>query len=299
MISKMENLVMNKNKTMVVVFVGLVGLVMCGAVAAEDAESLLGEYDKAIGKYRQTVAVATDWSDSKHYAIEAQERLAIANVSKGDDAQVQSELEQLVAKHKDKEFLPPVVFHVGEEYWFEGEKMRKAGDTEGARGLYEKSLAIFDFIIKELEPEKERLGSTYMFRAACYHKLGQLEKSIEDYQMVVDYWPGHRWVATAQYMVGNCYKELLEVRIWAMDDDGAMAAEAGMEKAYKATIENYPDKSVSLYACKQMGQHCYDQDRCAEAVKYLEKYQSQKPDNVHVLQMLEECHEQLEKNSER
>jgi hypothetical protein len=136
----------------------------------------------------------------------------------------------------------------------------------------------------------------FTFRAACHHRLGHLEKAIEDYQMVVDYWPGHRWVATAQCMVGECYKDLLEVRIWAMDDDGAEAAEAGMEKAYKATVENYPDKSVSLHACKQMGQHCYDQERWAEALGYLEKWHERQPEVENVLDMLEECHEQLEKN---
>jgi len=257
---------------------------------------LMDEYDKAIENYRQTAAVATDWPDSKKYAIEAQERLAIASVSKGDDAEVQKKIEELAVKYKDSEFLPPMIFHIAEEYWFKAEKKRKARDTEGAKELYERSLAIFDFIIKELEPERERLGSTYTFRAACYYRLGQLEKSIEDYQMMADYWPGHRWAATAQCMVAECYRELLEVRIWAMDDDGAEAAEAGMEKAYKATIENYPEKSVSLHACKQMGQHCYEQERWAEAIEYFEGWYQRQSEAEYVLDMLELCYEEMEKS---
>jgi len=170
---------------------------------------LLGDYDSSMENYRQTLAVATDWPDSKHYAIEAQKYLAIANISKGDDAGVQSEIEQLVAKYKDSEFLPELVFHIGEEYYNKALDNARGGRTVEAKEFYGKALNVWKVIIFELEvKEKHRLAATYFYCGVCEQKLGQLNEAIEDFQMVVDYWPDYMFAADAQRMIIACHRSL-------------------------------------------------------------------------------------------
>jgi len=48
-----------------------------------------------------------------------------------------------------------------------------------------------------------------------------------------------------------------------------------------------------LKACKQMGQYYYDQKQWAKAVKYLEKWYQRQSEAENVLDMLEQCRQQL------
>jgi len=199
-----------------------------------------------------------------------------------------------IAKDYPKSLLAGrVPYRMGRGYYYMADAKRKEQVPDEADRLYGESLGMLDLAVGELESGDDFLAKSYTFRAACYGKLGQLYKAIDDYQVVAIFWPEHEWAANAQYMVGATYNELQELEVAAGRAERAAEAVAAMAWAYDAVIENYPDTNYAIQAYKQMGLHCYEQERWAEALEYLEQWHQRQPEVKYVLGMLEECYERL------
>jgi len=187
-------------------------------------------------------------------------------IGSGKDAEAMEAIDELIADFNDHSDLPEATFLIGEEYYNKAVEFEKKGLGEQASENFTKALAIWERITMELPPEALFTQHAWYFTGVCYRRhLGDNEKALEYYQKVTDKWPEYQYAWSAQYMVAECYKDLIKSGQLQESE-----AEAKIEQAYKAVIEKYPDCSLVGYACLKVGWRNFDKGRWATAAEYFE-----------------------------
>ena len=120
-----------------------------------------------------------------------------------NDAAVQAAIDSLIAEFKGHPKLPRAISRIQEAYYI---RILEAETWVEENYLYpieawEKTLsAIPDFF----HPSPD----LYYFIACCYYQLGEYEKAIEHYIIVLDKWPDHRHAFGAQRLIDTCFERL-------------------------------------------------------------------------------------------
>ena len=249
----------------------------------------IDDYDNAMVHYRKVV---DDWPESK-YKMGAQKYLAIANINVADDPNAMAQVEQLIADFNDSPFLPRIVFHIGEEYFFIAENYYKDRQMAEAVPLYQKALNIWEMVIDREDLDTFRCGQVYTFSAFCYERLGEYIKATDYFQKVANDWPGYKYVIVTLPMVAQCYEKLRRSPDVAMSAD---EADIRIEAAYLAVIEKYPEKPSGVRALMKLGRFYFERQRWTEAIVYFEMYQQKRPDHYGLLYMLGQAYEKMGDN---
>jgi tetratricopeptide (TPR) repeat protein len=117
------------------------------------------------------------------------------------------------------------------------------------REYFERAVGVYQKIISSnLEKEKDA-AYLYFYAAATYQELRQWENAIDNFQKVVDEYPGFEYVCGAQAGVGWCYEAILKA--------GAIPKEQAdpiIEQAYTKVLTNYPDCYVADYVAYQLAE---------------------------------------------
>jgi tetratricopeptide (TPR) repeat protein len=261
-----------------------------------DAYSIAGRDDKANQLYQYVINLPK--ADPKSgQSILAKAGMARLNISLGNDAAVQTDVNNLIADFKDNPDLPQAIFTVGDEYY--NKTLNNKGEPNlseaKAKEYYQKALAVWERIITEL-PKSESIFIThaYCLSAVCYHELGNHEKAIEYFQKVVTDWPDYEYAWSAQYLIGECYEDLQRSGILPASEGSPL-----MEQAYKAVIEKYPDCSLVGPACLKLGWPRFQKGQWSDAAYYfelfLQKSPSDDPLSSGVLYNLGQAYEQMGK----
>ncbi|MCJ7728650.1 MAG: tetratricopeptide repeat protein, partial [Sedimentisphaerales bacterium] len=219
-----------------------------------DAYSGAGKYDKANELYQKSGQIYQTVIDKKpdsNDELWAKVGMAKLNISVGDDAAVQADVNSLIADFNGQPALPQAIFAIGEEYYNKALKAKDEPNSPEARpeGYYQKALTVWERIIKELPDSNATVAAhAHYFSAVCYRKLGNQEKAVEHFQTVVDSWPDYQYAWSAQCLIGECYEKLQR-----SGKLSASEAEPLIEQAYQAVIERYPDCSLVGHACLKLG----------------------------------------------
>jgi len=226
------------------------------------------EFEKAKQTYNQIIE---QYPDSK-YSITAQIMIPAVDIfsliGSGKDAEAMEAIDELIADFNDHSDLPEATFLIGEEYYNKAVEFEKKGLGEQASENFTKALAIWERITMELPPEALFTQHAWYFTGVCYRRhLGDNEKALEYYQKVTDKWPEYQYAWSAQYMVAECYKDLIKSGQLQESE-----AEAKIEQAYEAVIEKYPNCSLVDNACLRLAGLNFKNERWATAAEYFELY---------------------------
>jgi tetratricopeptide (TPR) repeat protein len=187
-------------------------------------------YDEARGIYQKIV---TDYNETD-YAFTAQKKLAILEITVGDDAAAQAALDTLIADFNDKPALPEAVFIIGEQYYNKAFRCKKEGLAAESKASFQKAIAVWERIITDLPPSPITPQACY-FSATCLRGLGEYEKAIEYYRNILDDWPDYESAWSAQFLIGFSYEKF--VKTGAIPQSVATAA---IREAYELVLQNYP-----------------------------------------------------------
>jgi len=199
------------------------------------------KYDEARSIYQQ---IATDYRESD-YAFTAQKKLAILEIKAGDDAAAQAALDTLIADFNDNPALLEAVFIIGEQYYNKAFRCKKEGLAVESKANFQKTIAIWERITKELPPSYITQEAYYL-SAACYSSLDQYEQAIEYYQKVVSVWPDYDRAWNAQFMIARCFDKIARSGAIPIADAAPI-----IRQACEKVIINYPD-SLAVKAAKNL-----------------------------------------------
>jgi len=156
-------------------------------------------YDEARSIYQKIV---TDYNETD-YALTAQKKLIIVAMKAGNDAATQTELDTLITDFNDHPGLPRAIIDIEEHCC---NKILAA--ESWASDNYLNPVKVWEKIIKRFPDFFYDDPDLYYFIACCYYQLGQYEKAIEYYSIVIDKWPNDKHVRGAQHLIHICLERL-------------------------------------------------------------------------------------------
>ena len=192
------------------------------------------KYDEARSIYQKIV---TDYNETD-YALTAQKKLAILEITVGDDIAAQAALDILIADFNEHLNLPEAVFVVGEQYYNEVFRYKKEDLDIEAKENFRKAIVVWDRIITDLPPSPT-IPEAYNFMAVCYVRLDEYEVAIKYYQMVLDNWPDYQNACYIQFQIGRCYERLKNAGKLTKSETDPL-----IRTAYEEVVKNYPDCSL-------------------------------------------------------
>ncbi|NIP28295.1 MAG: tetratricopeptide repeat protein [Phycisphaerae bacterium] len=225
-------------------------------------------YDRAKGMYRRVVRQYPKSSHAARALLQASKVDIFSLIESGDDAAVHMALDTLIADFNDHKDVPETVFEIGEQYYYKAfEDPKKCRKVKSKEPLH-KAKDIWEMIVEQW-PQSKSIGlkHAYYFSAVCYHRLGEYEKAITNYQKEVDDWPDYLYAWSAQSLIGNCYEKLRNSGVIPESE-----ANPKIEQAYEAVIERYPDCSLVGHACLKLARLNFEKGRWAEAAMYFELF---------------------------
>ena len=199
-----------------------------------------GKYDKASNCYQYVIDKQLDG----RWAISSRVGIARVNISLGDDEAVDEIIDGLIADYNDQSRLAQAVFRIGEEYDNLGYEYHKRRRSEMARNSFQKAIAVWARIIKDLPPSRIT-AEAYHLTGETWGQLGEYETAIDCYKKVLDDWPGYKYAGHLQFLIGRMYQKLLK-------SGGISKAEAcpQIKAAYQIVAAQYPDTQAAPIAVK-------------------------------------------------
>jgi TolA-binding protein len=220
----------------------------------------LGNYDKADQLYQYVIDTWPDSTDAMWSYMD----LAKLYIDLGNEPNVQSALDKLVADFNDHPDLPEAVFVIGEQYYYKAfDDNKKCIKVKSQEYLY-KAKDIWERILAQW-PDSKSIGLKHAqyFTAVCYRRFGEYEKAITHYQKVVYNWPDYQYAWSAQFLIGSCYEKLKNFGNLPKSE-----ADPKIEQAYKAVVEKYPDSAMAPTASLKLGHMNLKRGKKIEAVQY-------------------------------
>jgi tetratricopeptide (TPR) repeat protein len=231
-----------------------------------------GSYEKAAQLCQYVI---DNWRDDAGAVICGKLELAKVRIAESNNVAVKAILDELVAAYGGHSALPDAVFKIGEEYYNKAMADANEGRTDQADANFVKTVSVWDRIVKQLpESNSPPVQDAYYFAAYCYGQLGEYAKAIQYWQKIVDDWPDYKYAWDAQFRIAYSYSMLGNSGVISKAE-----AYSGMEQAYKAIVENYPDCPAANDASVRLGNLNYGRGQWAEAAKYYELFLERFPED--------------------
>jgi len=233
-------------------------------------------YEKAKNIYQQVVWRYPDSSHASKALLAASKMDVLSLIESGDDNAAQAALDNLIADFNDHPDSPEAVFVVGEQYYTKAFRCVNEDLSTEANDYFRKAVTTLETIIQKLPPSATYTPRACRLVAYGYYRLGEYHKAIEYGRKVVDNWPDSNHAGAAQFLIGDCFEKLR--------DSGSLPqseANAKMERAYKAVVENYPDCASAKYAWPQLklGWLNFERGQWGKAAQYFEISLKKCPEN--------------------
>jgi tetratricopeptide (TPR) repeat protein len=206
----------------------------------------IGNTTKARELYNQ---VLTDWPQSE-YVLNARAGFIKADIHDGTDATVLEDINDLITDFKDRKELPGTIITFGETYYNEGLNLYKGdchpgdeipdSDMQNVKTKFNKSLNIWRNTISAINAKKLSANNSitaeyYHYTGTCYRLLGEYEKAIEYYKMVLDNWPEYASAGGVASIIPTVYERMKQEGLISGD-----SADKLILDAYKRVVEEYP-----------------------------------------------------------
>jgi tetratricopeptide (TPR) repeat protein len=145
------------------------------------------KYDEARSIYQKIV---TDYNETD-YAFTAQKKLAILEITAGDDIAAQAALEILIADFNDHTELPQTLLSISEQYFY--------------RNNYQRATELWELMLSKY-PESSVIEEILYFLAVCYEKLKDDPNATKYYTKLVEQHTNGRYAYRAPYSLALIYR---------------------------------------------------------------------------------------------
>ena len=228
-----------------------------------DVYAKAGRYEKAGQLFQH---VLQNWPQSEH-GMWAKSGIIKLDIYFGNDANVQPDLDQLIADFNDHPDLPEAVLQIGHGYYTKARLRLKDGLEGQAKEYYRKSITVWERITHQLPPSTTTPEAYYVSAVVYSQELGDYQKGIDYYQQVVVNWPDYEFAWHAQFFVGMYYEKL-------RNSGGIADSEAipKIEQAYQAVIEKYPDSKSAPSAALKLASMNFESGQKVEAAMYYDLF---------------------------
>ena len=200
-------------------------------------------------KARELYQLALDrWPDGGS-AIHSRKGVAMAKAGLGNDAEVQTAIDKLIADLSGNPGLSSAIFQIGEQYYEEAFRYENEGPQIKVTDNLTKAVGVWKRIITEL-PESIITANAYYFSAVCYQRLGQNQRALDCYQTVVDNWPHFAQTWNALFQIGPIYEDLEKAGLVSESE-----AETKIRAVYEQLVEKYPNCPAAKIARRWLSRH--------------------------------------------
>ena len=211
-------------------------------------------------------------------------------IREANDIEVQAAIDSLIFDFNDYPHLSGVLSQLGEEYYKLAFRYKKDGlDTE-AKDCFRKAAGIWKRVIWELSPSAFGIHA-YYFTGVCYYRMADYERAIEYFEKLVTDWPHYMYGWSAQYLRGICYERL---KMAGLVEESQ--ADAQIEQAYKAVVEEHADYGLVGPAALKLARLYFRKGQWFDAAMYYELFLQDYADDrsrPDVLYNLAQCCEHL------
>ncbi|MBN2019699.1 MAG: tetratricopeptide repeat protein [Sedimentisphaerales bacterium] len=194
----------------------------------------------------------------------------ISVIYAGDYNEADIALDKLIEDYNGSPRLAHCVFVIGEQYYnlATGQGLAQGKEDESKKEEhFERTIAVLDRIINELPPFGEELAEAHFFTGSSYFELGNYNKAIEHLEITMALYPDYRFGWSAYNLIGECYQQLLYLKIVSKE-----VAEPLMEQAYQSVIEKYPKSCLAGHCQIKLGEFYLDMGRFDDAIEYFESF---------------------------
>jgi TolA-binding protein len=230
---------------------------------------LVGDYYAGLEKRNEAAVIYQYLIDNypNHELVPlARAGLAQLRIREGDGPGGEAILERLLADYKNHPRLAEAMNLVALGY-YQRARLAQGGGESLETDYYRKALQIWGRVIRDLA-QSPAVAQAYYHSAIVYsQELGEHDQARAYYQRVVDSWPKYEYAWHAQFSVGDCYEKLKSAGAV-----GAAEADAKIERAYRAVLEDYPNCRAAGTAAMRLGRYFYEKHNWLEAAKYLELF---------------------------
>jgi len=235
------------------------------------AHEAAGNKDKASAAYQ---GILDNWSAGSGF-LSTRSVIILADIALGNEPNITTELDELIAKFSDEPDLPGVILEVGQAYYNKARRRATEGDVEGERAFYRDAISIYERLLEDFADSKE--AATALFRSGVLYaqELGEYQKGIDYFGAAVDNRPGYEYGWAAHSLIARFTEKLR--------DSGAIAepeANARIKEAYQAVVENWPDCLWVETALLKLGQMCFAEGELVDAIMYFEMLLEKSPEKV-------------------
>jgi len=125
--------------------------------------------------------------------LELQVGIALQSIRLGEPNKAEAAVDKLIADYNDHPNIAKGLFQIGEEYWY----VKNCSEA----------IKLWELILNEYpDSQFENKSETPYVLAVCYKSLGNPDKAIEYYEMMLDNSPAHRFAERIPYKLGVLYR---------------------------------------------------------------------------------------------
>jgi tetratricopeptide (TPR) repeat protein len=176
------------------------------------------------------------------YALFAEAYLGILEVRRGNVTGAEAIFETLIVRYRDHYKLPETILMIADSYQSQSYRLEKEGHNALADDYRRRALAKWNIITSNPSEDDYISALAHKLSGDIHRRLGEYEKGIEHYQIVVANWPKFQYAWHAQFLVGRCYEQMKQAGTISVSE-----ADDQIRTAYEQLLQNYP-KSPSVEA---------------------------------------------------
>jgi len=163
-----------------------------------------GKHEEAKGVYQQIIQRYPDSPQADRAQLDVSRVNILGFIRSGRDADAEAAVDKLIADFNDQPGLPGVISKIEEGYY-----IRILAAETWVRGNYLHPVKIWEKVMSKFPDFFHGDPDLYYFIACCYYQLGEYDKAIEYYSVVIDNWPDHRNARGAQRLMETCLERLI------------------------------------------------------------------------------------------
>ena len=158
-------------------------------------------------------------------------------------------IDSLTVDFNDNDDLPTALSLVADAYWNHAFRKIDEGDPNGANECFQMAITQWKRVIDRFPRIPQVTAGAYYFSGCCYERLGQTDKALEHYLVVVERWPDYEYAWSAQFSIACCLEEMTRAK--------KIPFAEGVEKikeACRKLLASYPDCMAAGSAQNMLGQ---------------------------------------------
>jgi outer membrane protein assembly factor BamD (BamD/ComL family) len=195
-----------------------------------------GQFDKARATYRLIVQQYPDHPRAGKAELSIPRDTILESIHQDNDTAAQAQIEKLIVDFSGHRNLPGTLLFIAVKY------RDKVLEGNGGDSDYANVIALCE-AITDYYPDSNVAPAALSCAGDCYNELGDHQKARSNFQKVMSDHSDFKYTWYAQFMIGRTTEGLKKQNTLS-----AAQADAQIDAAYQAVIDNYPDCPAAGHA---------------------------------------------------